>query len=64
MLSRYAVKVEQNGKTLIAGFVTHFDKGWKFNPLTQNKMSRKFWPTPEAAVKRVWKQFTLEPTDV
>ena len=46
------VTVEYKGQNIVVGTLYAVDAGWKFIPhFMQRKPSRKFWPTPEAALK-------------
>jgi hypothetical protein len=45
---------------LCVGHVRHTPgKGWRYQPYNQTKLSRKYWPSPQAAVNRRVKDYTL-----
>jgi hypothetical protein len=46
---------------LSVGFVRKYPQGWRFLPNTQQRPSRKFWPTPEDALKGRITNYKLEP---
>lgn len=46
------VIVEYKGQEIVVGSLYAVEAGWRFIPhFMQRKPSRKFWPTPEAALK-------------
>ena len=57
--TRYEVKREDG---MCVGHISfNINKnGWRFFPHFQAKPSRKFWPTPEATIKR-FKSFSIIP---
>jgi len=49
-----------DGKKMLLGKVLPSNRGWRFIPVYQAMPSRKFWPTPEAALRGRVKDYQLE----
>lgn len=59
---KYNVIAQPRGiaSPMVIGYVQRGATGWRYFPLYQADASRKFWPTPDAALKGRVKTYSLE----
>ena len=61
-VSRFNVVADVRGTPMCVGRVCRGEAGWRFYPNFQAEVSRKAWPTAEAALKGRVKNYVLEPS--